>query len=55
MAPASSMAAAALEKFRQSGPNVQVLHLPSDFSTAEGRPSGSGLGKPYAIAAHDLT
>ena len=28
-------AAAVLEKFRQSGPNVHVLHLPSDFSTAE--------------------
>lgn len=37
------MAAAALEKFRQSGPNVQVLHLPSDFSTAEAGQAGVDL------------
>ena len=34
---------AALEKFRQSGPNVQVLHLPSDFSTAEAGQAGVDL------------
>jgi len=38
-------AAAALEKFRQSGPNVQVLHLPSDFSTAEAGHAGVDLVK----------
>lgn len=37
------MAAAALEKFRQSGPNVQVLQLPSDFSTAEAGQAGVDL------------
>jgi anti-anti-sigma factor len=36
-------AAAALEKFRQSGPSVQVLHLPSDFSTAEAGQAGVDL------------
>jgi hypothetical protein len=36
-------AAAALEKFRQSGPDVQVLHLPSDFSTAEAGQAGVDL------------
>ena len=36
-------AATALEKFRQSGPNVQVLHLPSDFSTAEAGQAGVDL------------
>jgi anti-sigma B factor antagonist len=36
-------AAAALEKFRQTGPNVQVLHLPSDFSTAEAGQAGKDL------------
>ena len=36
------MAAAALEKFRQS-PHVQVLQLPSDFSTAEAGQAGVDL------------
>jgi hypothetical protein len=35
-------AAAALEKF-QSRPNVQVLHLPSGFSTAEAGQAGVDL------------
>jgi anti-sigma B factor antagonist len=37
------MAAAALEKFRQSGPHIQVLNLPSDFSTAEAGQAGVDL------------
>ena len=37
------MAAAAIEKFRQSGPNVRVIHLPSDFSTAEAGQAGMDL------------
>jgi anti-anti-sigma factor len=37
------MAAAALEKFRQSEPNVHVLHLPSDFSTTEAGQAGVDL------------
>jgi anti-anti-sigma factor len=37
------MAGAVLEKFRQSSPNVQVLHLPSDFSTAEAGQAGVDL------------
>ena len=36
-------AAAALENFRQSSPNVQVLHLPPDFSTAEASQAGMDL------------
>jgi stage II sporulation protein AA (anti-sigma F factor antagonist) len=35
--------AAAVEKFRQSGPNVQILHLPSDFSTAGAGQAGVDL------------
>jgi len=38
-------AGAVLEKFRQSGPNVQVLQLPSDFSTAEAGQAGVDLVK----------
>jgi len=34
---------AALEKFRQSGPNVDVLLLPSDFPTAEAGQAGVDL------------
>jgi anti-sigma B factor antagonist len=34
---------AAVEKFRQSGPNVQILHLPADFSTAEAGQAGVDL------------
>src|SRR5262249_7356064 len=34
---------AALEKFRQSGPNVQILLLPSAFSTADGGQAGVDL------------
>jgi len=34
---------AALEKFRQSGPNVQILLLPSDFSTADAGQAGADL------------
>jgi anti-anti-sigma factor len=37
------MAAAALEKFRQSSPNVRVLQLASDFSTAEAGQAGVDL------------
>jgi anti-anti-sigma factor len=33
----------AIEKFRQSVPNVQVLRLPSDFSTAEASQAGTEL------------
>ena len=33
----------AIEKFRQSVPNVQVLLLPSDFSTAEASQAGTEL------------
>jgi len=33
----------ALEKFRQSGPNVQILLLPSGFSTAEAGQAGVDL------------
>jgi len=33
-------AAAVREKFRQSGSNLQVLHLPSDFSTAKAGQAG---------------
>jgi anti-anti-sigma factor len=36
-------AAAAMERFRQSGPHVQVLHLPADFSTAEPGQAGTDL------------
>ncbi len=32
-----------LEKFRQSAPNVQLLHLPSNFSTSEADHAGSDL------------
>jgi len=39
------MAAAALEKFRQSYPNLQILHLPPDFSTAEAGQAGVDLVK----------
>ena len=35
--------AAAVERFRQSGPNVQILHLPSDFSTTEAGQAGVDL------------
>ena len=38
-------AVAAIERFRQSGPNVQVLHLPPDFSTAEAGQAGADLVK----------
>jgi anti-sigma B factor antagonist len=38
-------AAALLDKFRRSGPNVLVLHLPSDFSTAEAGQAGVDLVK----------
>lgn len=41
--PELPTAAAAVEKFRQSGPHVQVLHLPSDFSTAEAGQAGVDL------------
>jgi anti-sigma B factor antagonist len=34
---------AAVEKFRQSGRNVQIMHLPSDFSTAEAGQAGVDL------------
>ena len=34
---------AALAKFRQSGPDVQILLLPSDFSTAEAGQAGMDL------------
>lgn len=34
---------AAVQKFRQGGPNVQVLLLPSDFSTAEAGQAGVDL------------
>src|SRR5262249_38714744 len=34
---------AALEKFRQSGPKVQVLLLPSGFSTADAGQAGADL------------
>lgn len=34
---------AAVEKFRQSGPNVHVLHLGPDFSTAEAGQAGADL------------
>jgi hypothetical protein len=45
----------ALEKLRQSGPGIQVLHLSSEFSATEaGRPCGSGPVKSPAIAAHGL-
>ena len=37
------MAAAVLEKFRQSSSQVQVLQLPSDFSTAEAGQAGVDL------------
>jgi anti-sigma B factor antagonist len=33
----------ALEKFRQSRPNLQVLHLPPDFSTSEAGQAGADL------------
>jgi DNA-binding response OmpR family regulator len=33
----------AVEKFRRSGPNVQILHLASDFSTAEAGQAGVDL------------
>jgi hypothetical protein len=33
----------AIEKFRESVPNVQVLPLPSDFSTAEASQAGTEL------------
>jgi anti-sigma B factor antagonist len=36
-------AAAAIERFSQSGPNIQVLHLPPDFSTAEAGQAGTDL------------
>jgi hypothetical protein len=36
-------AEAALEKFRQSGPNVQILLLPSGFSTADAGQAGVDL------------
>jgi DNA-binding response OmpR family regulator len=36
-------AAVALERLRQSRPHVQVLHLPSDFSTAEAGQAGVDL------------
>jgi anti-sigma B factor antagonist len=36
-------AAAAIERFRQSGPDIQVLNLPSDFSTAEAGQAGTDL------------
>jgi anti-anti-sigma factor len=32
-----------IEKFRQSAPNVQLLHLPPDFSTSEADQAGSEL------------
>jgi anti-anti-sigma factor len=35
--------AAALEKFRQSGLGIQILHLPSDFSAAEAGQAGVDL------------
>jgi anti-anti-sigma factor len=34
---------AVVEKFRQSGPNVHILHLPPDFSTAEAGQAGADL------------
>jgi anti-anti-sigma factor len=34
---------AAVEKFRKSAPNVQILHLQSDFSTAEAGQAGVDL------------
>jgi anti-sigma B factor antagonist len=33
----------AIEKFRQSAPDVQLLHLPPDFSTSEADQAGSDL------------
>jgi anti-sigma B factor antagonist len=36
---------AAVAQFRQSGPNVQILFLPSDFSTAEAGQAGVDLVK----------
>jgi hypothetical protein len=32
-----------VEKFRQSAPNVHLLHLPSDFSTSEADQAGLNL------------
>jgi hypothetical protein len=32
-----------VEKFRQSAPNVQLLHLPAEFSTSEADQAGSDL------------
>ena len=32
-----------VEKFRQSAPNVRLLHLPPDFSTSEADQAGSAL------------
>jgi anti-sigma B factor antagonist len=34
---------AVVERFRQSGPNVHVLHLPAGFSTAEAGQAGADL------------
>jgi hypothetical protein len=33
----------AIEKFRQSAPNVRLLQLPPDFSTSEAEQAGSEL------------
>jgi len=37
------MAGALLEKFQQSGRNVQIIYLPADFSTAEAGQAGTDL------------
>jgi stage II sporulation protein AA (anti-sigma F factor antagonist) len=41
--PGLPTGAAAIEKFRRSGPHVQILQLPSDFSTSEAGQAGVDL------------
>jgi anti-sigma B factor antagonist len=40
---AMPLGAALIEKFKQGGPDAQVLHLPADFSTAEAGQAGTDL------------
>jgi len=41
--PGDASNESAIEKFRESAPNVRLLHLPPDFSTSEAEQAGSDL------------
>jgi anti-anti-sigma factor len=53
--PGTPMGESAIEKLRQTSPNVQVLLLPPDFSTAEASQAGTELVNRVRSALADQT